>query len=277
MRSRNIKPGFFENEKLAELPPLARLLFAGLWCYADKEGRFEWRPKRIKALILPYDNCNIEELLMSLHAMTFIVMYRHGNDVYGHIPKFKNHQNPHPHEAKSRIPEPSEKPEEIQCHDMSVTLHGMSDKCNADVRIPDSGFPYLPPSPKEKKPLPDEAVRLAGELADYILDNNPNHRELSEDRRDGTIQRWASDIDKMNRLDNRAWDDIGDMIDWCQNDNFWKGNILSGKKLREQYDKMFFRMDSKPQRGNDEDDDPYNDFILQEMNRIKHEAQHGHS
>jgi len=46
-RSRNIKPGFFRNEMLAECSPLARLLFAGLWCLADRFGRLEDRPKRI--------------------------------------------------------------------------------------------------------------------------------------------------------------------------------------------------------------------------------------
>lgn len=36
MRARNIKPGFFSNDLLPECEPLARLLFIGLWCMADK-------------------------------------------------------------------------------------------------------------------------------------------------------------------------------------------------------------------------------------------------
>ena len=139
MRARNIKPGFFENEALAELPPLARILFAGLWCYADREGRFEWRPKRIKALILPYDDCDIEALLMSLHAVSFITKYTAGDEIYGEVCNFKEHQRPHPHEAKSTIPQ---KPEQNQCHDNDVPLHGdavtcqgTSVKCPSDIRI----------------------------------------------------------------------------------------------------------------------------------------------
>ena len=132
MRSRNIKPGFFENEYLAELPALTRLLFIGLWCYADREGRFEWRPKRIKAVILPYDDCDIDAMLMSLHSMTFIDIYDTPNGKVGCIPKFKEHQNPHPHEAKSKIPE---KDESFQCHDMQLQCNDMQPKCNADTRI----------------------------------------------------------------------------------------------------------------------------------------------
>lgn len=135
MRARNIKPGFFENEKLAELPPLTRILYIGLWCYADREGRFEWRPKRIKAVILPYDNCDIDEMLMSLHVMTFIDMYETPSGTIGLIPKFNEHQNPHPHEAKSKLPG---KAEQNQCHDMSLHVSDMSVKCNADSLIPDS-------------------------------------------------------------------------------------------------------------------------------------------
>ena len=47
-RARNIKPAFFKNELLAELDAFDRLLFIGLWCLADREGRTEDRPKRIK-------------------------------------------------------------------------------------------------------------------------------------------------------------------------------------------------------------------------------------
>lgn len=136
MRARNIKPGFFLNCELAELDFASRILFIGLWCYADREGRFEWKPKQIKATVFPYDSVNIEKLLCNLMSLHFIT--RH--DTTGYVEHFKKHQNPHPHEAKSALPE---KPESIQCHDMSVTLHGMSCECNADVMIPDVMIPDI--------------------------------------------------------------------------------------------------------------------------------------
>lgn len=55
-RSRNIKPAFFFNEQLAEVAPLGRLLFIGLWTIADREGRLEDRPRKIKAEVLAYDD-----------------------------------------------------------------------------------------------------------------------------------------------------------------------------------------------------------------------------
>ena len=47
-RARSLKPGFFRNADLVELPMEARLMFAGLWVLADREGRLEDRPKQIK-------------------------------------------------------------------------------------------------------------------------------------------------------------------------------------------------------------------------------------
>lgn len=37
-RARNIKPGFFTNDELVELPFEVRSLFIGLWAIADREG-----------------------------------------------------------------------------------------------------------------------------------------------------------------------------------------------------------------------------------------------
>ena len=59
MRARNIKPGFWRNEELAEISPAGRLIFIGLWCMADREGFLEDRPKKIKLEILPYDDLDV--------------------------------------------------------------------------------------------------------------------------------------------------------------------------------------------------------------------------
>lgn len=105
-RSRNIKPGFFTNDCLAECEPLARLLFAGLWTIADRAGRLEDRPRRIKAEVLPYDECDIEDLLGQLVEHGFIDRYvvEHDNMPVIQIVTFELHQNPHVNEPMSKIP-----------------------------------------------------------------------------------------------------------------------------------------------------------------------------
>ena len=106
MRSRNLKPGFFKNEDLADVDPLGRILFEGLWCMADREGRLEDRPKRIKAEILPYDNCDIEKLLWALTTKAFILRYSINGGNYIQITNFLKHQTPHMKEAESTVPAP---------------------------------------------------------------------------------------------------------------------------------------------------------------------------
>jgi len=108
MRARNIKPGFFKNDSLAECSPMARLLFIGLWCMADREGRMELRPKKIKAEIFPYENCKIEALLEELRKYSFIIVFSYEGQNYLEIPTFTEHQNCHMKEAESTIPAPYE-------------------------------------------------------------------------------------------------------------------------------------------------------------------------
>lgn len=103
-RSRNIKPGFFTNDELAECSPFSRLLFAGLWTIADKEGRLDDRHKRIKAMVLPFDDVDCDQLLQELHNHRFITRYHVGGESYIQISNWKKHQNPHCKEAASEIP-----------------------------------------------------------------------------------------------------------------------------------------------------------------------------
>lgn len=105
-RSRNLKPSFFTNDRLAEIEPLGRLLFAGLWTIADREGRLEDRPKRIKAEILPYDNADTDKLLLDLQAAGFILRYSVNGGRFIQVLAFAKHQNPHVREGPSTIPAP---------------------------------------------------------------------------------------------------------------------------------------------------------------------------
>jgi hypothetical protein len=107
-RARILKPAFFANDKLAECEPLARILFQGLWCVADREGRLEDRPKRLRAEILPYDDCDVSALLGQLEARGFVRRYSVNGENYIEVVNFAKHQKPHHLEAKSEIPSSSD-------------------------------------------------------------------------------------------------------------------------------------------------------------------------
>lgn len=111
-RMRAIKPGFFTNDALAEIEPLGRLLFAGLWTIADRQGRLEDRPRKIKAELLPYDDCDADALLDALAARGFIVRYRVDGTRLIQVCNWDKHQQPHVNERESDWPAPVAEPEQ---------------------------------------------------------------------------------------------------------------------------------------------------------------------
>jgi len=104
-RARNIKPGFFKNEDLAECSVWARLLFPGLWMLADREGRIEDRPRRIKGELFPFDSVEVEPLLLELEKWNFIKRYESDCKRVIQIVNFSVHQSPHGTEKDSDLPD----------------------------------------------------------------------------------------------------------------------------------------------------------------------------
>lgn len=110
-RIRTIKPDFFKHEALFDAEketglPL-RLAFVGLWCQADREGRFEWRPRQLGVDILPYDEIDFSRVLDALATRGFVVKYVSKNKVYGVIPSWRKHQVVNNRERESDIPAPT--------------------------------------------------------------------------------------------------------------------------------------------------------------------------
>lgn len=106
-RARNLKFGFFKNADLVELPFETRILFAGLWGLADREGRLVDNPRQIKLDVFPGDKVDCEAMLAALANTGMLVRYTHGADRYIQITNFRKHQNPHRDERPSTIPAPA--------------------------------------------------------------------------------------------------------------------------------------------------------------------------
>lgn len=105
-RVRYLKPGFFTNDRVGALSPLARLLWQGMWCQADREGRLKDRPSRLKVEVLPYDDVDVDGLLGELARAGFVLRYEVDGERYIALPSFTEHQSPHVKEPVSAIPAP---------------------------------------------------------------------------------------------------------------------------------------------------------------------------
>jgi hypothetical protein len=94
-RIRTIKPEFWTDEKVMDMPALARLLFIGLWNFADDYGRMPYAPRTIKAQIFPEDSITPDEmdrLLKLLSANGQIIIYSDEGKEYLAVTNWDKHQ-----------------------------------------------------------------------------------------------------------------------------------------------------------------------------------------
>lgn len=156
MRTRNLKPGFFDNETLGSGNPLIQLLFAGLWLIADRDGRLEDRPLRIKAKIFPFRSVDADKLLAELASLRdsdgtpFITRYESSGRKVIAVVKFREHQHPHPKEISLGFEPPG--PEAANSNGSAANNGGTAGPiCPSPTS--------LTPSPTSLTPSPDSGAR----------------------------------------------------------------------------------------------------------------------
>lgn len=212
-RTRNIKPSFFQNDALGELSPLARLLFIGMWTIADYKGCLELRPKRIKAQLLPYDDCNIDALVSDLDKSRFVTIYSVKGQRYIKISNFEKHQNPHPNEKKtgSDIPDISGKDKKIsdlpsleKDHEQNVTDPALS----------------LIPYPSSLTPQQGAAAPLVG----VAIEARPEVLDAIE-------QQLAENLTEPTPVPKRAKPRVIELPDWLPREA-WDAFVAMRKKIR---------------------------------------------
>lgn len=199
-RIRNLKPKFFKNGDLFDAEresgfPL-RVAYAGLWCVADREGRFEWKPREIKTDVLPYDDVDMAMVLQALAKYGFIFKYKCAGKEYGFIPTFKTHQFINKNEAQSTIPAPSENSNSPSEHQSGPEIQGeytgTSDTGLSDTRHKTQGSSApqadAPPSKPELVVEPNKVIGTAKKQARGT--RWPSEAVVSEDWiREGEMRR----------------------------------------------------------------------------------------
>lgn len=107
-----MKPEIYDDEILADLEmttglPLFRI-FTGLWCFADRDGRFEWSPRSLRGKIHPCWDGDMAAALDALASKLYIVRYTVDGKDYGYVRTFAEHQAIHPREPRSTLPAPAD-------------------------------------------------------------------------------------------------------------------------------------------------------------------------
>lgn len=85
----------------------------------------------------------------------------------------------------------------------------------------------------------DDVMYLVNLLSSKMTENNPNCKLPSN------FEKWYNEIRLMIDKDGYSFQQIDEMIRWCQEDLFWRSNILSAEKLRKQAGKLILLMQKK--------------------------------
>ena len=129
-------------------------------------------------------------------------------------------------------------PANIKNLDVDVDVNGDGNG-NEIVSPPEETDGDVKPSPVKKTQIIPEQAELLAHLLYDLHRQSDSHFTTSQKH----IEQWAKDIEKLNRIDKRSYEDIEKAIRWIKTDgNFWCPNIISGSKLREKYPQVFLQM-----------------------------------
>jgi len=193
-RNRMIRPEFWSDEKIAKLSDRAKLLFIGMWNFADDEGRIRYNPVYIRSCIFPYADISakiMQKIMIEVEGQNLINIYVVNGETYAEIKNFKKHQ-------VINRPQPSKIPTPDKFTDYSLNTHGAftDEEKRKEVKLKEekeTGGQSSPPrtiipdcdllqiSPEELKKLQDkygeaEVQRYCLNLNDYIGSKGKKYR-----------------------------------------------------------------------------------------------------
>jgi hypothetical protein len=238
-RIRTIKPEFFTSEDITELDPLSRLLYIALWCEADKEGRFAWKPKTFKMRYLPADDCDVNAICDALVTRGLVILYGDGLAV---IPSFRDHQHINPREKDSIFDAPTveDLTRARRVDDASVTRReegrkegkeGREGKGTCPEKTPDGEGESGTDERRKKRRGTEEDEKAARWMFGLVLTVNSTAKAPN-------FEIWADEIRLMREIDKRTHKEICALFQWAKRDAFWAPNIQSPSKLREKWDTL---------------------------------------
>lgn len=97
-------------------------------------------------------------------------------------------------------------------------------------------------TPEIKNKNRADVERICEHLAERIRGNGSNRPTITK--------KWRDEARLMIDRDGRTEQQIHIAIDWCQDDPFWRSNILSVPKLRQQYDRLRLQATNEAETNN---------------------------
>ncbi|WP_445396488.1 hypothetical protein ACSMX9_22720 [Streptomyces sp. LE64] len=141
----------------------------------------------------------------------------HDGDTTAHETDPKESQNPQVSDERHGVSHAAPSPTRPL-----ITSYGS----NANVDDASTGAQTTP----DPEPQRDDVERVCAHLADRIEQNGSKRPTITKT--------WRTAARLLLDRDGRTEDQVHAAIDWCQDSDFWRANILSMVKLRKQYDTL---------------------------------------
>jgi hypothetical protein len=258
MPNRILKDSICMSESIDNLSPEAEVLFYRIIVQCDDFGRMDGRLSVIRAKCYPLKidfigDEYISNLMHELIQNEMITIYVDGEHYFIQIPSWDKHQQIRA--KKSKYPEPTNILSQQQALDIYV-FQSLSSDINSNQMLVKSSDINCTRNPIQSNPIDnrnpntiietkvsEDSIKLTNKLIDLILRNDPKAK-LPKDN-----NHWNLEMDRLLRIDKRTYDEVDKVISWCQNDSFWKTNILSTAKLRKQFAQLYLKMKNNGHKG----------------------------
>lgn len=218
-----------------DLPPMAKLMYGEITCLTQKNG-FCWATNAYFAELYGMSKDRISRLIGILEKKGYISVHVERNEKNEVVKRYIKL-------SVAEIPIPSGENNEnptVKNNDTSTVKNNEENNINLNnTRMNNTSLKEVsPPGGHVPKTIEPKAIELA-ELM-YSL-----HKEIDPKVKKPNMESWAADIEKINRLDNRSYEDIEKVIRWIKTPgNFWLPNIMSGKKLRIQFARLILEVNN---------------------------------
>lgn len=226
-RIRTIKPEFWTDETVVELDFADRLLFIGLWNFADDQGYLPYRPKRIKMQVFPGDDYDVATGLRRLWESSLVSLYASPDGPLLHVRNWGRHQkisNPAREKySPSDLHRSTSWEEFVQSPLETYPAEGKGKEGKGKEGKSESARA----SSDEQRA---DVIRLCDRLADRVTANGAKNVKISK--------RWHDAARLMLDSDGYTEQQVAWLIDKASDDEFWRSNILSMPKLRDKADQL---------------------------------------
>lgn len=228
-RIRSIRPEFWADDKVVDLDLLPKLLYIGLWNFADDDGYIEASVRRIKRLIFPDNNYRVDQAMEALLESGMVELCESDQGPLFHIKKFRDHQKPqHPVPTKftgiranSRTAH-EESGDLMSSHEVSSSRVGESRGVVASPKVTESDFEKAYshwPKKTERAKSFDKFKRIAQErgldvLTSEIIKFGDAYARTTEKQFVPALvvwlngERWTDELPGASTPQRSAWDRV---------------------------------------------------------------------